>query len=486
MADEIGYVKSGLRGWASLADEAHETNPDLEWPQCIETFDKMRREDSQVTSVLAAVTHPIRSARWEIDPVGASDEVVQMIAEDLDLPIVGMDKPPQRIRERGRFSWDEFLRLALLMLVFGHSVFEQVYRIDENDKARLGKLAWRPPRTIRDFDVAQDGGLVAVVQWGVFGSSTVRIPVDRLVVFVNEREGANWLGRSLLRSAYKNWLLKDRFLRIQALAGERNGLGVPVYEGAELPEAIRKDEEKVRKWLDAQREEGLKLAEEFRAGEAAGAYIPNGAKLTLTGVQGKLPDMDGPIRYHDEQIARAVLAHVLTLGGDKSTGSYALGDTFLDILMGSLNAIRNQVADVIQQHVIEDLVDRNWGPTEPAPRLVPVQLGKDQPLTAEAIRALIECGALTAEPKLEAFLRARFGLPVRDETDQPAPAPTQAEVAAEAARVAQQVYLASDKVPLRQDEARELIRLAGANLTGDGPDIQRVPDAAAPQAEEAA
>lgn len=477
---EIGYVREGLRGWSSLAEEAHETNPDLMHPHSIEVYDQMRREDAQVGSVLRAITLPIRSARWEIDPAGARDEVVQLIAEDLGLPVKGKPELPSPRRQRGRFSWDEFLRLALLELPFGHSVFEQVYRI-ENGRARLGKLAWRPPRTISRFDVAPDGGLVAIEQWGVFGKATVRIPVDRLVVFVNEREGANWLGQSLLRQAYKNWLLKDRFLRIQALVGERNGLGVPIYQGAPLPEAIARDTARAEQWLNDQKEEGLQLAKEFRAGEAAGGYIPHGANFTLTGVQGKLPEMDGPIRYHDEQIARAVLAHFLTLGGDKSTGSYALGDTFASFFTGSLNAVMKHIADVTQQHVVEDLVDQNWGPEEPAPRLVPAQLGKEQPVTAEAIRALVECGAFTADPELEKDLRARYGLPAPAERDDGA----DAAAAKAAADVAQSVYLASDKVPLSQAEARELIRRAGADLSGDGPDIQRIADAR-PTAEEAA
>ena len=38
--------------------------------------------------------------------------------------------------------------------------------------------------------------------------------VDRLVMYVNDREGGNWLGQSLLRPAYKFWLLKDRLLRV--------------------------------------------------------------------------------------------------------------------------------------------------------------------------------------------------------------------------------------------------------------------------------
>ncbi|MCC4250801.1 phage portal protein family protein, partial [Microbacterium testaceum] len=60
--------------------------------------------------------------------------------------------------------------------------------------------------------------------------------MDRLVVFVHQREGGNWVGVSLLRAAYKMWLLKDRTLRVQALAAERNGLGMPSYTSAPPPE----------------------------------------------------------------------------------------------------------------------------------------------------------------------------------------------------------------------------------------------------------
>lgn len=419
MADEIGYARSGILGWMALAEEAHEKNPDLQWPMSIEIYDQMRREDAQVGSVLRAVTTPIRSARWEIDPNGARDEVVYLVAQDLGLPIKGQDNPPRPLREQGKFSWDEFLRLALLELVFGHSVFEQVYRIDAAGRARIRKLAWRPPRTISKFDVADDGGLVAIEQWATGGTvndgtGTIRIPVDRLVVFVSDREGANWIGQSLLRQAYKHWLLKDKFQRVEVLAGERNGLGVPVYEGAPIPDAYANDDGKAAEWLNEQQEKGVEVAQDFRAGDSAGAYIPNGAKLTLTGVNGKLPDMDGPIRRHNEEIAKAVLAHVLNLGGDNSTGSYALGATFADIFTGSLNAVLKHVADVTQQHVVEDLVDQNWGPDEPAPRLVAAPLGKEQALTAEGIRALVECGALTADDELERYIRSRSALPAPD------------------------------------------------------------------------
>ena len=407
---EIGYQTQSLQSWGAMADEANETNPALRWPRSIEVYDKMRREDSQVGSVLRAVTFPIRSTTWMIDPAGARDEVVELVAESLGLPVKGRPVAAP-LRTRDRFDFDEHLRLALLELVYGHSVFEQVYRID-GGRQYLRKLAWRPPRTISEWKVADDGGLVAVEQYGTTGRKAVRIPVDRLVVYTSEREGANWIGQSLLRTAYKNWLLKDRMLRAQALTIERNGLGIPVFTGADLPEGVEMSPAEVEAWHTAQRVEGLKLARELRAGENAGASIPATSKLDLIGVTGKLPDTEGPIRYHDEQIARAVLAHFLNLGTE--TGSWALGSTFANFFTDSLNATSGHIAGVLQRHVVEDLVDANWGESEPAPQIVAATIGEEQPATAEAIKSLVDCGAIRTDRSLEEYLRQRYRLPVKD------------------------------------------------------------------------
>lgn len=464
MPDELGYQSGQLASWSSLGAESNETNPDLMWPQSIEVFDKMRREDSQIGSVLRAVTLPIMSASWSIDPAGAADEVVAFIAANLGLTVKGQEAVAP-LRTKGRFSWGEHLRMALLELPFGHSFFEQVYRI-ENGRAHLRKLAWRPPRSITKIDVAPDGGLIAIEQRGN-GGPDIRIPADRLVAYVNDREGANWLGQSLLRTAYKNWLLKDRMLRAQALTVERNGLGVPVYTGAPVPDKASMTERE--DWNKSEKDAGLKLATGFRAGEAAGASIPNGATLDLKGVTGKLPDTDAPIRYHDEQIARAVLAHFLNLGTE--TGSWALGSTFANFFTDSLNSVAEHIKDITQQHVVEDLVDANWGDQEPAPRLVFEPIGSEHPVTAEAIKALIECGALTPDESLEAFMRDAWGLPMKSKIDGDTTAPEADDAAAArfAAETAQKVYLATNKPVLDQAEARDIVRRAGANLIGTPP-----------------
>ncbi len=117
---EIGYqADAGLIGWGSLVSETHETNPDLQWPNSIDVFDRMRREDPQVKSVLRAVTLPIMRTSWVIDGSGCKPEVVALVAGDLGLPIKG-EPFVAPLRTKGRFSWEEHLRLSLLELVYGH------------------------------------------------------------------------------------------------------------------------------------------------------------------------------------------------------------------------------------------------------------------------------------------------------------------------------------------------------------------------------
>lgn len=399
----IGYVQAPSYSWWLEG----ETTPELVWPQSIYVYDQMRRTDAQVGSVLRAVTETLLNTPWRIDPAGAKARVTRFVADDLGLPIVGRNPaPPPRTKDR--FSWHEHLRLALLMLPFGHAFFEQVYRVsDDGTRAHLQKLEYRPPKTIERIDVAPDGGLVAVKQyWTATNTDPKPIPVNRLVAYIHAREGGNWLGTSILRNCYKNWLLKDRLLRVQAQTIERNGMGIPLYKAQDGAS-------------EADLAAGKSMATAWRAGEAAGSAVPFGADLVLRGVEGTLPDAEPVVRYHDEQIARAVLAHFLNLG--TQTGSWALGATFADFFTLSLNSLAEQIRDIATQHIVEDLVDINFGEGEPAPRLVFDEIGSRQAATAEALKSLVDAGIVHPDQVLEETSRQQYGLPPADPATATAP-----------------------------------------------------------------
>lgn len=385
------------------------------------------RRDSQVSALLSAIVTPMRRYKWLIDANGARDEVVQFVSDDMNLPISGADPGP-RPRQRDRFSHDTHLRQAMLSLIFGHMYFEQKARLDDTGRFHLEKLAPRMPATIARINVTRSGGLDGIEQFSdgtnIFGAKRPKtgpnmgpmavgtnIPIDvgRLVGYIHNREGGNWFGRSLLMDAYKNWLLKDRLQRVDALKHERNGMGIPEYEAPPgASEAVIAD-----------------LAEKaarIRVGTYSGGASPYGAKLRLVGVEGSLPDTLASIRYQDEQMARLVLAMFMQLGTTAS-GSRALGTAMIDFFNLAQQTYATWYTDVTNQHVIEDLVDWNWGADEPAPQLIYVP-NDDAALSVVDLVSLITSGALVLDAELEGYIRERWQLP--DQSGVPIALPGQA------------------------------------------------------------
>ena len=411
---EKGYVtdESDAQGFSQW--ERFERVPDLQWPASVQTFNRMVREDSRVSSMYTAITLPIRRTPWRIDPAGARPEVAEFVSRNLNLPIVGGGDLPAPTRTRGRFSWAQHLQQALTNLIYGHSVFEQVYwPANDAGMVELRKLAPRPQRTISQWNVALDGGLTSIEQMApastskvMYGVSPLTLPVNRLVVYPRDMEPGQWVGQSLLRPSYKHWLLKDELIRYQAVAIRRNGMGVPIGES---PEGASQEE------VDAL----AKIAQSYRGGDNAGAALPAGAKLNLLGVQGNLPDIQQAIAYHDNMIAIAGLAHFLNLSGG---GSYALASVQADTFVQSVQTFAESIRDIANSHVVEDLVDVNWGPEEPAPRLVFDEIGSRQDSTAAALKMLVEAGLLSPTIMDEQAVRQQLGFPAKP-ADEPVATP---------------------------------------------------------------
>jgi hypothetical protein len=382
--------------------DVNEFVPDLMWPSSVPMYARMRT-DPKLAAILKAYSLPIRRATWAIDPAGCRDEVVQVVADDLGLPIMGADTTPGPARRRG-VSWTEHIRLALLSLVFGFACFERRYEI-RNGQARLINLGERMPWTIAQINLNRDGTIASVTQDLAY---TTPITANRLVWYANDREGATWTGRSLLRQAYGPWLLKHEMWRVHATSNRRFGMGIPSVEAP--PGAT-----------PAQVQEAQRLASAMRVGDTAGAGVPHGFKVNLTGLSGSVPNTLEFIKYFDQQMSTMALAGFLDLG-QTETGSRALGESFVDLFMLSLQAVADELAAVATSGqpgltgIVTDLVDLNWGEDEPAPRIRCTDVGERHDLTAQAIGELITAGAITADAALEAYLRDTYRLPPRTAT----------------------------------------------------------------------
>ncbi len=402
MADrqEIGVAR-GVRNHALAED-----NRMLAFPQSSKTFSKMLREDAKVKAVYRAVTLPIRRANWQVDPNGADLDVVAHVANDLRLRIAGDDPNAPLAGSAGRVSWDKHLEQLLYALAFGHMFFEQVYEVGEDGLEHLVKLAPRWPGTIDKINVAADGGLESIEQRAYAGDSVSRerskIPVSQLVAYIFDDIGSQWVGTSIFRPAYKHWKIKDELLRKEVSTLDRNGMGVPVYEGSELSLDP-----------DADLDRGQEIAENLRSGEFAAASIPAGAKLQLLGVSGQLVSPRQAIEYHDAQIANVVLANFLNLEG--GGGSYALADTQSNFFSQSEQTVAEWVCDVANQHVIEDLVRVAFPEHDgPCPRLSFDAIGSRKELSPQDLRALVDAGVILTDKPLEDHQRGLYALPAKE------------------------------------------------------------------------
>lgn len=433
---DIGYLDEVYGLWLG---DLLEQIPDLIWPNSVQTYARMRH-DPQLTAVLAAYTLPIRRAAWAIDPAGCRDEVVALVADDLGLPILGADTTPGPARRRG-VRWTEHLRLALQSLTFGFAPFERRYEIRDG-QARLVNLGERLPHTIGAINLNRDGTITSIQQ--NLAPASAPIPADRLAWYCREREGANWAGRSIMRASYGPWLLKHEIWRVHATSIRRFGMGVP---NVEAPAGA----------IPAQVIEAQRLASAMRVGDQSGVGLPNGFKLNITGMTGSVPDAMAFIHYLDQQMSRSALAGLMDLG-DTSNGSRALGASFLDLFLLSLQATADEIADTATSGqpgipgIVTQLVDYNWGENEPAPRIVVSDVGSRQEVTAQALDQLIRSGAINPDPELEAYVRKTWRLPARiAPAPQPAPAPiAAAKRTPRRRRTARAVHAADEEGTRRQ------------------------------------
>jgi hypothetical protein len=163
----------------------------------------------------------------------------------------------------------------------------------------------------------------------------------------------------------------------------------------------------------AQIRESGNMATRMRAGEFSGAGLPPGMHAKFLGVEGTLPDTLARINYEDEQMARRFLAMYMQLGTTQ-TGSRALGQTFVDSFALAQESIATDYMKTSNEHIIEDLIDINYGIDESAP-LLDFVVEDNKKLAIEDLVKLIDAGVITTDPELEEYVRTEYELPEKPE-----------------------------------------------------------------------
>jgi SPP1 gp7 family putative phage head morphogenesis protein len=391
MSGEVGFT--GTKIFAGLPFD--EYNRDLSFPLSTKVYDQMRRSDGQIAAVLMAMKLPIRSTRWyvEADKDAPDSDLAEQIADFIKDNLMGGMK----------YSWDDHLREALLMLDFGFSVFEKVYRYDTwngRPVVKLDKYAPRVASSIWRFPQDEDYNIIMVQQINYMTGQIVDIPLDKCRVYTYNREGDNIVGISALRPAYKHWFIKDALYSVMSVGIEKALIGTPY---GKLPKGTS----------DEDRDKVLNLLSAVRVAEEAGFTIPQDVEVDM--LEGKKSPLDALpfIEHQDTLIARSVLAQFINLGtmSSASGGAYALGQTMADMFVMGLEAVANYIQNEAQKD-IDELVRWNFGSDAPIPKLKHKDISfRDMTQVSQALNQLGSSHLITPDESMENHIRDMFGLP---------------------------------------------------------------------------
>jgi len=398
MGAEVGATGTPIFG--GFLRELGEYNANLTWPAAYMVYEQMRRGDAMVAATLSAIKLPIRCAEWHIQ-----------VPDDA----TAVEKEAAKFCESCLFEEMDFrgqvLDNALLQLDFGASMHEDVWYVDGNaSRIRLRKLAPRLPLTwFRWLTKPGTDELAVIEQLGYRAGNYVRtdVPLDKAALFTFRQEGANFTGRALLREMYPHWYTKWALYKIDAIACERNGMGVPTIKMGETGRGRAEAEDRAN---------ALEWVQQLTAHERTGLLLPPGGwEFSLEGVKGTLRDPKDSIEHHNRMIAIAGLVQFMLMGqGQHSSGNRSLGQTMSDFFFLSLQALADSIGRQMSLSTIKRLVDLNFDGITNYPKLTAQQiLAVNFQDVMESLKDLAASAVDLVRPddELEAWIRSKIGAP---------------------------------------------------------------------------
>lgn len=332
---EIGVGYGADIAWSK--DEIE--NPDNLKPK---DYIEMQKHDGEVKALVKLLSLPIQSANIDIVPAEEDSGEAEFIEDTLLKP-----------KEEGGMSTPIGLVVADMCRAIseGFRLYEKVFEIvDEGQykgKLKLRKLAPRDAQTIT-LKADNTGGFDGAVQRVNYKGESIEVelPKERCLLYTHNKE-KNWLyGESDLKSAWYHYDKKHKLMFIMHKMAE---LGAFKMKHVEVPNTSPLSDG-----------ENTKLNKALRSLGFRSNYIrtPDGVKINFHEPVSK-QDIVSYINYHDQQMAKSVLAQFINMGQD-GVGSYALSKDHTDIFMISIRAIMNNIESTINSYLIPQLIDYNF------------------------------------------------------------------------------------------------------------------------------
>jgi hypothetical protein len=373
--------------WTNWLRDDHVTA--LRGERGLAKYMEMKRSSGTVRGSLRLFKTPILGARWYVEPqkdntreVNIAKRFQQMLFEDMSRP------------------FSELINEILLMVDYGHMVFEKVYFEYPDGFLGWSKLAPRHPMDIQEWVWDKNGGPVGVRMKSTYEPLGTFIPISKLIVFTMDIEAGDLRGTSILRSAYQHWYYTQALYKIDAIQKERHGIGVPVIK---LPPGFSEEDKKLAE----------DLGRNLRTNERAHIVLPSNWDVLFAKLEGQPVDVMKSIDHHNQQISMNVLAPFMQ---SSSTSTQDMDDKKQSLFMKSTKYVATTIADSINMHGFRDLVARNYVRPPGAPMLRARRIGEwdDLRTLSFALRNLIGADIIRPDDPLEAAMRQEFDLPIAD------------------------------------------------------------------------
>ena len=354
------------------------------------------RTDEQVKAVTTFKRDSILSRGWTFEwddgsPLSADEQCTR-------------ERVIDQIIERMEGSFIDALNIVSTGREYGFSLTEKIYKvvtIDNRTWVGLYQMRGRDPSTIQFF-TDEFGTLLNVRQ--LMAGRIIDFTLDKFVHYVHNPEFDPYLGQSELREAYRSWYMKDTFIKLWAFYMEKLGGGLTIAQVSQEANLQPNSKEHV----------ALKAAlADMKA--SPGMLLPPGVTAQVHFPQGT-DSFKAAIEFHDLAIAKALLVpNLLGVSNQGSRGSYAQSQSQLESFAWTLKSDTTRLERCIDQQLIRDLGDQNWGDGE-YPRF------KFKPLSTDAMQKLIatwaqlvQVGTVIPTEDDEDRLREILEMPARDE-----------------------------------------------------------------------
>lgn len=385
----------------------------------VAVFKEMADNDATVGGILFTIDKLCRRVPWRVQPASQQPFDIEA-AEFLETCMDDMDT-----------TWIDQIAEILSMLTYGFSVHELVYKRRCGDgfnptmrsKYQDGRIGWRgiPIRSqdsIYRWQFDDHGGIQGVEQLAPPHYYHVTIPTEKMLLFRTTIHKNNPEGRSMLRSAYRSWYMKKNIENIEAIGVERDLAGLPM--ALVPPEMLTQGASAAQKALLG---EIKQIVTNVRRDEQEGLVFPlmydqNGKllydfKLLSTGGSRQF-DTNKIIERYDQRIAMSCLADFLLLGGQSSTGSWAMHSDKTKIFSSAIGAFLDIICDTFNRFAIPRLFALNDFQISDYPKIVHGDLQSvDLKELGDYITKLSQAGMMMfPDPELEKYLREAANLPI--------------------------------------------------------------------------